>query len=250
MINLGVEMFFWISLAAMITGVSKFSTGGMGMITLPILMIAVAGKEALGVIIVMYVITDVMAVLTYRKNINKQIIAQVMPAALVGILLGIFVLKGIDNKTFVLVLFGLTVVMLIVSLVLDKYPIDVSRYPIIAYTIGLLSGAISMIGNAGGSIFSIYMLAVGNTSKESYIGTRAWVLLLMSACKAVGLISIGLLNWQTLELGLYTLPGLLLGSLLGYTLLKKININILKNLIRILIAIAACRLLYVYLQQV
>lgn len=249
MLSLSFEMLFWISLAAMITGISKFSTGGMGMIILPVLMIAVAGKEALGVIIVMYVITDIMAVLTYRKNINKQIIVQVMPAALIGIFLGIFILKGIDNKTFILVLFGLTLLMLIVSLILEKYPVDVSRYPMIAYVIGLLSGAISMVGNAAGPIFSIYMLAVGNTSKESYIGTRAWVFLLMNACKAIGLISIGLLDWQTLELGLYTLPGLLLGSLLGYTLLKKININILKNIIRVLIVIAACRLLYVYLSS-
>lgn len=247
MITLSLTAILWLTLAAMITGISKFSTGGMGMIILPVLMMAVAGKEALGVIIVMYLITDVMAVLTYRKNVNKQVIAQVMPAALIGILLGTFVLKGIDNKTFVLILFCLTLLMLTLSLALEKYPVDVSRYPSIAYTIGLLSGVISMVGNAAGPIFSIYMLAVGNTSKESYIGTRAWVFLLMNTCKTIGLIGIGIVNWQTLELGLYTLPGVLLGSFIGYTLLKKINIQILKNLIRVLIVIAACRLLYVYL---
>lgn len=247
MLSLSLEALFWLSLAAMITGVSKFSTGGMGMIILPVLMMAVAGKEALGVTIMMYLITDIMAVLTYRKNINKTIIIQVMPAALIGVLLGVFILKGIDDNTFLLILFCLTVFMLTLSLALDKYPVDVSRYPSITYTVGLLSGAISMVGNAAGPIFSIYLLAVGNMDKESYIGTRAWVFLLMNSCKAIGLIAIGLLDWQTLEVGLYTLPGLLMGALMGYTLLKKINIHYLKMLVRVLIVIAAGRLLYMYL---
>lgn len=247
MLTLSLEALFWLSLAAMITGVSKFSTGGMGMIILPVLMMAVAGKEALGVTIMMYLITDIMAVLTYRKNINKTIIIQVMPAALIGVLLGVFILKGIDDNTFLLILFCLTVFMLTLSLALDKYPVDVSRYPSITYMVGLLSGAISMVGNAAGPIFSIYLLAVGNMDKESYIGTRAWVFLLMNSCKAIGLIVIGLLDWQTLEVGLYTLPGLLMGALMGYTLLKKINIHYLKMLVRVLIVIAAGRLLYMYL---
>lgn len=89
MITLSLTAILWLTLAAMITGISKFSTGGMGMIILPVLMMAVAGKAALGVIIVMYLMTDVMAVLTYRKNVNKQVIAQVMPVALIGIYWGL-----------------------------------------------------------------------------------------------------------------------------------------------------------------
>lgn len=245
--TISLAVIFWLTLAATITGISKFSTGGMGIIILPVLMMAVPGKEALGVIIVMYLVTDIMAVLTYRKNVNKKVIIQVIPAALLGIFFGIFVLKGIDNKSFILLLFCLTVFMLATSLVLEKYPIDVSRYPVIAYWVGLLSGMISMIANAAGPIFSLYLLAVGNINKESYIGTRAWVFLLMNTCKAMGLVAIGLANGTTITMGFYALPGLLLGSFIGYRFLKKVDINLLKTLIRLLIAIAACRLLYNYL---
>lgn len=247
MTTLSGEAFLWITLAALITGISKFSTGGMGMIILPVLMVAVAGKAALGVIISMYILTDIMAVLTYRRNVNKSIIFQIMPMALIGVLLGIFILKGIDDQAFVLILFCLTVFMLVISFLLDKYPIDVSHYPMITYAIGLLSGTISTVGNAAGPIFSLYLLAVGNIDKASYIGTRAWVFLLINASKAVGLVAIGLINWQTVNLALYTLPGVFLGAFLGYTFLKKINIRMLKILVRLLIIVAALRLLYVYL---
>lgn len=248
MTALSIDALLWLTLAATITGVAKFSTGGMGMIILPVLMMAVPGKQALGVIIVMYLITDIMAISTYRRHANKKVVMQVMPAALVGILAGTFVLKDIDNKTFILLLFSLTAFMLTFSLVLEKYPVDVSNYPIITYVTGLLTGLISMVGNAAGPIFSIYLLAVGNISKESYVGTRAWVFLLMNICKAIGLISIGLADWQTLAVGFYSLPGVLLGAFIGYTFLQKINMNTLKIFIRVLIVVAACRLLYVYLQ--
>lgn len=246
--SLSIEALSWLTLAAMITGISKFSTGGMGMVILPVLMLAIPDKKALGVIIVMYIITDILAVLSYRKSVNKTVIMQVMPAAVIGILIGTFVLKGIDDRTFILVLFGLTVFMLAISLLLDKYPIDVSRYAPLTYLMGLLTGLISMVGNAAGPIFSIYLLAVGNINKESYIGTRAWVFLLMNVCKGIGLVAIGLADWQTLEIGLYSLPGVLLGALLGFVFLKKINMNTLKWVIRLLIVLAAVRLLYAYCQ--
>ncbi|MCW8886928.1 MAG: sulfite exporter TauE/SafE family protein, partial [Motiliproteus sp.] len=46
--------FLILTLAGLITGVSKFSVGGMGMLVLPILMIAFPGPEVLGVLIPLY----------------------------------------------------------------------------------------------------------------------------------------------------------------------------------------------------
>ncbi len=43
----------WIQLAALITGFSKFSVGGMGMLILPVMMIAYPGPEVMGIIIPM-----------------------------------------------------------------------------------------------------------------------------------------------------------------------------------------------------
>lgn len=236
----------WLVLAGVITGASKFSVGGMGLIILPVLMAAIPNKSALGVIVLMYLITDVMAVSTYRKSVNWQVIYQVLPTALVGIIIGLLVLKNIDDKAFILTLLALIIIMLCVSFALERYPVDISRYPVIAYVVGLLSGAVSMLGNAAGPIFSLYMLAVAGHDKQGYIGTRAWVFLLINTAKGIGLVWIGLANWQTAYVSLYTVPGVFLGAFLGYTLLEKIDVKLFKTLIRILVIVAALRLLFVY----
>ncbi len=246
--ELSLMTVFWLMLAGVITGASKFSVGGMGLIILPVLMTAIPNKSALGVIVLMYLVTDVMAVGTYRKSVNWQVIYQVLPMALVGIIIGLLVLKHIDNKTFVLMLLALIVIMLCISFVLERHPIDISRYPAIAYTIGLISGAVSMLGNAAGPIFSLYMLAVAGHDKQSYTGTRAWIFLLINSAKGIGLVWIGLANWQTAYMSLYTLPGVLLGAFLGYSLLKKIDVRFFKILVRVLVIVAAARLLLLYLQ--
>lgn len=238
---------FWLSLAGLITGISKFSTGGMGIIILPVAMMAIPDKSVLGVIVLMYIITDMMAVLTYRDSINWNLLKKILPTALAGILVGIFIVDAVNNKIFLLILFILTIFMLTVSLMLDKYKVDLSRYPILAYSVGGISGFISMVGNAGGPILNLFLLAVGGNDKACYIGTRAWMFTLMNFSKGIGLIVIGLLTWETAKLSLVTLPGVFLGSLFGYLVLKRINMVFLKMLIRLLIAISACRLLYAHL---
>ena len=55
--------------AGIITGFSTFSVGGMALLILPVIMIAIPGPEALGVIAPLYVVTDLMAISTYRKQI-------------------------------------------------------------------------------------------------------------------------------------------------------------------------------------
>lgn len=239
----------WLSLAGLVTGISKFSTGGMGMIILPIVMLAVPDKSSLGVIVLLYIITDLMAVSTYRKSINWSLLIRLMPMALLGILVGVLVVDVIDTSTFLLILFLLTVVMLLLSLYLEKTKIDISQYRTITYATGGLAGFISMVGNAAGPLINLYLLAVCGQNKDSYAGTRAWVFTLMNLTKGIGLLSVGLLTWQTVQLTLVTLPALAIGMWIGYEFLKRVDMNILKVLIRLLIVIAASRLLYAYVMS-
>jgi uncharacterized membrane protein YfcA len=57
------------------------------------------------------------------------------------------------------------------------------------------------------------------------------------------LFSLGCLNQETLELSLQAIPALLVGSFLGFTLLKKIDMKSLKWIIRIISLAAAIKLI-------
>ena len=88
-------------LAGLITGFSKFSVGGMGLLVLPILLVAFPGPEALAVLLPLYIITDIMAVWSYRSKVNWSVLARFLPLAFLGVFVASHFLANIDGEDFI-----------------------------------------------------------------------------------------------------------------------------------------------------
>ena len=228
-------------MAGMITGFSKFSVGGMGLLILPVIMIALPGPEALGVIAPMYVITHLMAVSTYRKQIAWRILLRFLPITVLGVGLGGWLLSGINPDQFQLMLGVLVVLMLSYSIFTDHYPSNFMRHPAAIYIAGLLSGVVSIMANAAGPIVSLFFMEQ-KLPKEAYMSTRAWCILLINLAKFPPLIMLGLMNKDTILFSIYCIPGMVIGAFMGYWLVKKLDLNQFKWLIRGMSAIAAIKL--------
>ncbi|GGO88120.1 UPF0721 transmembrane protein [Marinobacterium nitratireducens] len=237
-----MDLAFWCIFAAgLVTGFSKFSVGGMGLLILPLVMVAVPGPEALGVIVPMYLITDLMAILMYRREISWKVLAALLPPAFAGVMLGGWMLSGIDPASFTPLLGAIIIAMLALGLWLDRRPSGLMRHPLAANLTGLGAGFISLVANAAGPLFSLYLLEQ-RLSKEAYVSTRAWGFMLINLAKLPMLMSLGLLNSQSLALSLQAVPGLLIGVTIGYWLLRRINLTQFKWVIRIMASLAAIKL--------
>ena len=230
--------------AGLVTGFSKFSVGGMGLLILPILMIAFPGPQALGIIVPMYLITDLMAIMSYRKNIDWSVVKRVLPLSIVGVILGGWVLSGIDAEQFKTMLGVMIVLMLALGIWLDRCDTTFMKHPIAAYVAGILGGTVSLTSNAAGPIFSLYLMEQG-LSKESYVSTRAWIFALINIAKIPMLWSLGLLTMETTIISLQGIPGLVIGAAIGYYFLKRLKLTQFKWLIRGMATIAAVKLFVV-----
>ncbi|OMH32186.1 sulfite exporter TauE/SafE family protein [Motiliproteus sp. MSK22-1] len=227
--------------AGLITGFSKFSVGGMGLLILPVLMIAFPGTQALGILIPIYIITDLMAIAMYRKDIAWPVLARLLPVGFVGVALGGWLLSEINTEMFTMML-GITIVLIVVLGVwLDHKPAKFMRHPTSAYITGLCAGFVSLIANAAGPLFSLFMMEQ-RLSKEAYVSTRAWGFLIINLAKVPVLWFLGLVNWQTTLVSLQCLPGLIVGAAIGYQLLRHLKLNQFKWLIRLMATIAAIKL--------
>lgn len=227
--------------AGLITGFSKFSVGGMGLLILPIVMLAFPGPEALGVIVPLYLITDFMAISSYRKAIAWPVLLRILPLAFIGVILGGKFLQEIDPEQFVLVLGLIIILMIALGVYLDFRPAKFMQKPITAYIMGLASGFISLVTNAAGPFVALFLLEQ-KLPKESYVSTRAWAFMFINLSKVPVLYSLSLINSDTLQAGMLAIPGLLIGSFLGHRFLKKVNPSQFKWLIRILAAVGAIKL--------
>lgn len=228
-------------LAGFLTGFSKFSVGGMGLIILPALMIGFSGPEALALLVPIYVLTDVLAVIAYRKGCSWAVVQHIVPLGFVGIGLGAWLLSGVAADNYNYLLGAIVVAMLGLGVWLDWRPSGLLQHPMAAYVTGVMAGFVTLIANAAGPILSLYLIEQKLT-KQAYVSTRAWAFLIFNGVKIPVFISLGWLNGSVVQQSAWALPGLLAGACCGYLLLSRLNLLQFKWLIRGMAAIAAVKL--------
>lgn len=245
MIDLNWMQWILVILTAFLIGFSKTGISGMMMLAVPVLASEFGGKDSTGIILPMLLVGDIFAIWYYRKNVEWKNVFKPLPWAFIGLVLGVVVGNNISDKTFVM-LIGIIVLFCLGILVYTEkkgqnfvVPNDAWFYILV----GILSGFSSMIGNAAGSIFSIYLLALG-FKKNNFMGTNAWFFFIINFTK----IPLQILVWHNIGIKSLTIAGLMIpvitiGALLGFIILKKINEKYFRYLVIAMTAIAAFKLL-------
>lgn len=149
------------------------------MIAVPLLASVLGSKESTGIMTTMFLLGDILAVKAYAKSGNWQDIKKLLPAVVVGIIIGGLVGNLIDDHQLKILIAILIFVCLFFMIYQEvkKTAIKVPQFWWSFALIGSLCGFASMIGNAAGPIFAVYLLAV-NLDKKHYLGTTAWFFLI------------------------------------------------------------------------
>ena len=245
-INLSVGQWLWIIISACLIGFSKTGIGGFSMPVIPIIAGIFGGKESTGIMLPMLIIGDVFALYYYKSHAKWNIIKKLLPWVFVGLAFGVIVGDYINDKQFKIVI-SISVLVCLIILIYTEKKQDNLKVPssIWFYALtGILSGFTSMIGNAAGPIFSVYLLAMG-FKKNSFMGTTAWFFFIINLSK----VPLQVLFWnnitfETVLLNIFIVPAIALGAVLGALTIKKINENFFRKLILVMTAIVAIKLLF------
>ncbi len=237
----------WVSvvLAAILVGFSKTGIGGVMMLAIPLLAAAFGGKDSTGIMLPMLLIGDLFAIWYYHRSAEWKKIIVPLPWALVGLAFGAAIGKYISDDLFIKMIGGIILICLGILIYMEligqnlKVP-DKAWFYII---VGVLSGFSSMIGNAAGPIFSVYLLALG-FKKNNFMGINACFFFLINFTK----VPLQVFIWHNIGLkslltALIMIPVITLGAILGAYILKKINEKYFRYLVIVMTAIASVRLL-------
>ncbi|MDI9512265.1 MAG: sulfite exporter TauE/SafE family protein [Bacillota bacterium] len=241
-----LDMLQWLTviIVAIIVGFSKTGIGGLTMLAIPILASVFGGKDSTGIMLPMLLAGDIFAVCYYRKSVEWKKVFLPLPWALLGVTLGVVVGNYISDRTF-LTLIGVIILICLGVLVYTEIKGKNIKLPGEAWfyaLVGVLSGFASMIGNAAGPIFGIYLLALG-FKKNNFIGTNAWFFFIINLTK----LPLQIFVWhnigiRSIAIAIVVLPLITLGAILGYYLLKKINEKVFRYIVIVVTAIAALKL--------
>lgn len=240
--ELEIIHYFYVGLAAFLVGFTKTSVGGVGILAVLLMALAIPGKASPGVLLPMLIAADIMAVIYYRRSCQWGILLRLMPAAFVGVLLGAGFLRMAPDLNFERIIGWVILAMLALDLGISEAAKKHARGKVLTGIVGVLAGASSMIANAAGPIFGVYLLQMG-LNKSQFVGTRSWFFLVMNLSKVPFAVGLGLITPQSLTLNLAYLPVILLGAVLGYAFLNFLNIRVFGILIRVAALVAAARLI-------
>jgi uncharacterized membrane protein YfcA len=111
-----------------------------------------------------------------------------------------------------------------------------------AWTMGVLVGITTMLANAAGPVFGLFLIAIGLPKKE-FIGTAAWFFLLLNVIKIPFSWNLGLIRQDTLALNLALLPMVWLGLKAGAKIAQRIPQKWFEVVVILLSTLAALQLL-------
>ncbi len=214
----------WIILfmAALFVGMSKTGIQGVTIIAIPLLATVFGAKPSTGLMLPILCFADLIGVSYYRRQAEWKYILRLLPMAIAGFFLALWVDHLIPATKFKhLMGVCLAVVMAVMlwsqwkgkeNLLIDKWWYS----PLF----GLLGGFTTMIGNAAGPVMAIYLLSI-RIPKLAFVGTNAWFFLCVNYLKLpLQIFAWENINLTTLAIDACAIPFVLIGAFLGIRLVK------------------------------
>ena len=220
--------------AALLVGFSKTGVPTLGIFVAAMLASVFPASDSVGLLTPILITGDVIAIVYYRRAVEWKPLLALLPWVLVGMAGGYFVLEYMDNRSLGL-LIG-TLVLLLIGVHIGRERLE--RTFNVAFTkssafhalLGVLAGFTTMVGNAAGSIMSIYLLSKG-MNKTSFIGTNAFFFFLVNVIKVPFTAHLGLITADSLTVNAWVVPAVAVGAYIGFRIVPHIPRKLFQSLI-------------------
>jgi uncharacterized membrane protein YfcA len=192
---------FWVLavLAAMLVGASKGGVPIVGMLGVPLLAVAISPVTAAGLLLPIYVVSDIFGLYAYRHSFNQRVLIIVVAGATFGIGLG-WATAGLVSEAAVTLVVGLIGVAFALNLLMRRNQ-DVPAKPAKVGP-GLFWGAVtgftSFVSHSGAPPYQVYTLPL-KMDKAMFAGTTTVAFTFINAIKLIPYYALGQLNAANLK---------------------------------------------------
>ena len=264
--------------AACLTGLAKTVLPGAATIAVALFAAVLPAKESTGVMLVLLLVGDVLAVWSYRHDADVTMLRRLIPAVAVGVLAGaVFLRLASDTGTRRVI--GVVLLLLIAATLWGRRrsarpapgaaaaagPADSAGGPSPAPSprpaddavgsrsgagsspparalYGALAGFTTMVANAGGPVTSMYFLACRYPVK-AFLGTTAWFFFLVNVTKLPFSLSLGIIRPEHLALDAVLAPVVIALALVGRRLADRMDQRVFEPIVIALTILSALPLL-------
>ncbi len=219
-----MEFYIVLVIVALLIGLSKGGLGAvLGVLVTPLLVLVMPPITAQALSLPLLMIGDLFALKSYWKTWDMHYIRLLLPLAILGIILGTYLLKALNNVTLRHIL-GLFTLLFVAYKVADHWLKALDYHPRDwhGYLSGGLSGLGSALANAGSVPFTAYML-LQDVTPQVFVGTTTLYFAVLNLLKVPAYITAGIFDLNTLLQVIWVVPFIVAGVYVGRWMIKRIH---------------------------
>ena len=230
--------------AVLLMGLSKSGFGsGFGSLAVPIMALTISVPQAAAIMLPLLAVMDVLGVTAYRRHVDLTLIRLLLPAGLVGTVVGTLLFGVLSPTTVAAVVGGLTLTFLAQRLFFPPRADAPPPPRWLGRLLAVASGFTSFVAHAGGPPINAYVLPL-RLSPVVFSATMAVFFAAVNASKWIPYAWLGLIDWRNMTTALALMPFAPMGVWLGVRLVHRVRQDWFYRLVYAGMFLTGCKLLW------
>jgi len=245
--NMITDITFYIlaALAVLIIGISKSGFGsGLAVLGVPVMAIVISPAKAAAILLPLLIVMDLFNLIHYRGRFDRKNFFILLPAAMVGILVGSLTFRYLSDAHIRIMIGGIAVIFVINYFVGQRNERPKTEASRVKGSIwGAIAGFTSFGVHAGGLPVNIYLLPQ-RMDKTLFVGTTVILFAIVNYVKLIPYALLGQLHVDNLLTSLILAPFVPIGFWMGIQLHKRMDEKLFYILAYSFLFVAGVKLLY------
>ncbi len=236
--------FYVVAVPALVfAGISKGGLGGgVGGVSVPLMAMIISPTQAAAIMLPILCVMDLPAIHAYFGRWNRTLMRIMLPAGLVGIVLGTFTFRYLNDNWIRLLLGAIALGFLAASLV-RRNPAPVPPSKAKGWFWSGLAGYTSFVAHAGGPPLSVYLLPQ-RLEKTVFVATSVAFFATGNYAKLIPYFWLGLFDTRNIATSAVLFPVGIAGVYLGVWVHKYLNALWFYRIFYALLFLSGSKLLY------
>ncbi len=223
-------------LVAVLTGIAKTGVPGLGILIVPLMVLAVGdARLSAGWLLPMLCTADIFAVIYWRRHAAAWRLFRLTPWVVAGMIGGAFALKL--NERTIRPLVGVIVLVMLALHLCRRYRTLHTPEVGLPGVYGVTAGFATTVANAAGPVMSLYLLGK-RLPKEEFVATGAWFYFVINLAKVPIYGWNGLLTSSGLAFDLAMIPAVVAGAVAGRKIVDLLSPRLFEILVLTLTALS------------
>jgi uncharacterized membrane protein YfcA len=212
--------------AVILVGLSKGGFRGLGLLSLPLMALVISPVRAAAIMLPILIVQDSVAVWAYRRTFDRRNLKILLPSAAVGVVLGYLLAEYVSDAGLALAVGLLSVGFAVRQLAFSRHaaltPRERPAGVLAGWFWGVLTGFTSMIANAGGPTFQVYVMPQ-RLPRDIFVGTGCIFFAVLNWIKIPPFFALGQLTSENLTTAFVLFPLAIASTWAGVMLVRMVS---------------------------